>query len=272
VTLLRPVLLWAWTVGIMLAIPCLGQPASSSGRASLEKSVAALLQALQSRGQLPVLDSTGREEALSGLLSGLGVQTQQPGQAQPSSIQEPITLNGLYAYVRVAHVGPGLADAAEGALADVRNGHYEAVILDLRRTSGTIAKGIGESFAMFRKDPIPIVALLGVTSGGAAMDLASHLRQKHRAILVGQSPQAPFPPAEQLVLPTGDRVSLPGRKPDKPSKAVLLVPDIVVRDSRATTVTFENAAPENWTRLAARDECLRRAVDLLATMRALRQP
>ena len=268
----RSVVLWAWAVGIVLAIPCLGQPASSSGRASLEKSVAALLQALRSRGQLPVLDSSRREEALAGLLSGLGMQTQQPGQAKASSIQEPITLNGLYAYVRVAHVGPGLADAAEGALADVRNGHYEAVILDLRGTSGTIAKGIGESFAMFRKDPIPIVALLGVTSGGAAMDLASHLRQKYRAILVGQSPRAPLPPAEQLVLPTGDRVSLPGRKADEPPQAVPLVPDIAVRDAHAATVTFENAAPENWTTLAARDECLRRAVDLLATMRALRQP
>ena len=269
---IRSVMLWAWAAGMMFAVACPGQPASPSGQASLEKSVAALLRALQSRGQLPPLDSSRREKALAGLLSGLGIQTQQPGQARASSIQEPITLNGLYAYVRVNHVGPGLAAAAEGALADIRNGHYEAVILDLRGTSGTTAKGLGESLAMFQKDPIPIVGLLGVSSGSAATDLAGHLRQKYRAILVGQSPRASLPPAEEFVLLTGDRVSLPGRGTEMPPKAVPLAPDIAVRDPQVATVTFENSAPENWTTLAARDECLRRAVDLLATMRALRQP
>jgi hypothetical protein len=232
--------------------------------------VAALVSVLQSRNQCPALTQVEREKALAGLLTGLGLATASELAPQPTQIDEPITLNGLYAYVRLRHVGTHLPDAVEGALADVHNGHYEAAILDLRATGGSHPSKLGKAFSFLKEAPIPVICLVGPGTRPAPAQLAAELRTTYKAILVGKPPGPAAPAPEAVQLPTGEKVWLPARAsvPAKPQAPLQM--DIPVHSARAALVTFETAA--DWTTLATRDECLRRAVDLLTAMRAFRQP
>jgi hypothetical protein len=255
---------------VVSPLVALAQPAPPAGGPSLDTSVGALVSLLQARNQCPDLTLAQREKALAGLLAGLDLATTPEPAPLPTRVDEPITLNGLYAYVRMRHVGTRLPDVVEGALDDVRDGHYEAAILDLRGTTGRHPCRLGKAFSFLKEDPIPIVCLVDGQTRLAPAQLAAELRATYKAILVGQPPGPTAPAPEAVRLPTGERVWLPVRRPAQTDPPAALRIDLPVRNAQAARITSETA--EDWPVLAARDECLRRSVDLLTAMRAFRQP
>ncbi len=238
----------------------------------LEQSVQALLAVLRERGQLPALTPDQRERVLVGILDNLDLRVEPADPAKPAAFAGPITVRGLYAYFRLERLGAGLAATVKAAMADVADGHYAAVILDLRGATGDAQPDAGQAFSPLREAAVPVACLIDARTGRAAAELAAKLRQSEHAILVGQPAPPPQHPAESVTLATGERVWLPGVAQPEAPPPVAIQPDILVRNPRAGLVTFETADPVNWSALAASDEALRRAVDQLTAARILRQP
>jgi hypothetical protein len=187
----------------------------------------------------------------------------------PTRIDEPITLNGVYAYLRVLQIGGRLAPIADQRLADLRDGHYAGGILDLRGAAGQRVVPLGETFAFLGKDPIPIVCLLDAKTAPAPAQFAASLRDTYQVVLVGQPSAASLPPSEDVLLATGERIRLPIVDAPEVAGPAPVQPDIAVASGPVAPVTSATAA--DWSTLASRDPALRRAVDLLTSIRALRQ-
>lgn len=238
----------------------------------LEQSVQVLLATLRERGQLSTLTADQREQVLASILEVLDLRAEPTDPAKPAAFSGPITVRGLYAYFRLEHLGAGLAAAVKAAMTDVAAGHYAAVILDLRGSTGTAQPDAAQAFAPLREATVPVACLIDGRTASAAAELAASLRQNEHAILVGQPALPPGQAAELVTLATGERVWLPAVPPPGTVAPAAIQPDVLVRDPRIGLVTFETADPANWSALAARDEALRRAVDLLTATRILHQP
>lgn len=264
-----------WSLGAAVGAYAFAAPAQApeplAPAPPLEQSMQALLETLRERGQLPALALDQRERVLAGVLEHLGMGTETDDPNKPAVLSGPITLKGLYAYLRIVQVGPGLAEACEAALGDVANGHYEAVILDLRGTTGTILPNLDGAFVPLREAAVPVACLIDGRTAHAAAELGALLRQRDHAVLIGQPTAPPQPATEPITLRTGERVWLPVRTPAALPPPAPVQPDVLVRDARASLVTLDTADPANWSQLAAADEALRRAVDLLTATRILRQ-
>ncbi len=257
-----------------------------SGDTTVSEAVSELLTVLHERQLLPATDSALRESMLKAILESLdcnAVLRAEPGGAAQSggsgraaaectTIGRAETVGGLFRYIQVLEVADQTPFDVGKALAEIKYGHYEGIIVDLRHTAGDAAEAARKAADAFATCELPVVTLVNSETVGTAEMLVALIRQRCGALAVGQATRGyPFP-RESATLSSGEVVMLPrvaGVKSDGYWEPTPIKPDLPVSQS----------LPREWLRRAhaepgpdagdGKDLCLRRAADLLTTINAL---
>lgn len=282
-------------VGVVLPALALAAPQNPEGRKDGKTAAGgdplrtALLQAvdvLEREGLANPRDEMARNQLLQGLLGGVGCgaryETAAAADGRDDRRSDPwdtgslVRLDRRYAYVPVNHPGPGVAEAlakAWAVAAGEPDGVPAGLILDLRFANGgdlAAAKALAQAVTQIST---PRVLLIGPETVGAA-EIAALLiaAAPPSAVLVGRPSRGCFVSLEPVRLPNGDRLWLP-----RPVKSVdghampghPLAPEVSCDDagSRETAAGLTN---ERFRAFPDRDRPLRRAVDLLKAIDALK--
>lgn len=281
--------------GMMLPALALAAPQNTEERKDGETEAAtdplrtALLQAvavLEREGLVNPRDELARNQLLQGLLSGIGCGARyetaadddgrEDGRPDPWDTGSLVRLDRQYAYVPVNHPGPGVAEAltkAWAAAASEPEGAPAGLILDLRFASGGDLPAAQALARAVTQITAPQVLLIGPDTVGAA-EIAAVLiaAAPQGAVLIGRPSRGCFASLEPVRLPNGDRLWLPRpvktvnghAMPDHP-----LTPEVACEDA-STRETAAGLTSERFRAFPDRDRPLRRAVDLLKTIGALK--
>ncbi len=282
-------------LGVVLPTMALAAPPNTEARKDGKTEVAAdplrtallqVMDVLEREGLANPCDDLTRNQLLQGLLGGIGCGTryetaaiadgQEDRRPDPWDTGILVRLDRRYAYVPVNHPSLGVAEALTKAWATAAgepDGAPVALILDLRFASGgdlPAAKALAQAVTRLNA---PCVLLIGPDTVGAA-EIAAVLivAAPQGAVLVGRPSRGCFASLEPVCLPNRDRLWLP-----RPVKNVddhvmpthPLTPEVSCDDA-STAETVAGLTNERFRAFPDRDRPLRRAVDLLKTIQALK--
>ncbi|MBT3376871.1 MAG: hypothetical protein HN742_08415 [Lentisphaerae bacterium] len=278
---LRLVCAWAMTCVGVWGAP--GVPKPSAGSA-FDESVVELLGLLRERRLLPPDDAGLRRDVLEAIMEAVNCHgalvgsgnSESPAQGKREGLSSPVdvhTVGGLFAYALVPTVSTQTAGELSGVIDDIGHGHYEGVVLDMRFAGGGELAAAEQVAGQLAKGSLPIVVLINGETVGAAEVLASQARARCNALMVGQPTRGlPYQRISER-LSSGDVVLLPkveGQPEGEESARSPIQPDVVIEQTLARETLIRRLAEQ----LPSDDEgdlCLRRAIDLLTTIHALKQ-
>lgn len=233
-----------------------------------------LLGELHSRGLMPTEEGAVRRLVVEALLQGVGVGGRiVDSSGKEDADQEPLvegirSLNGHFGYWRVLSVGDGFAKAAEEAFGTWSADREGGLVVDLRGVSGNGLEE-AEPVAVAAADrALPMVVLIDERTQAGGEVLAAQLRDRCGGVLMGRATRGLPYPLRPVTLTPDLRVLLPdvpagkGRKP--------LLPDVALAADGGTT-SASGAADSRPAADPSRDDCIRRAVDLLTAISTFRQ-
>ena len=208
------------------------------------------------------------------LLKGQGSEalSDVSGNASRASIDIQ-TVGGVFAYALVSTVSTDAAGDLAGVIDDIGHGHYEGIVLDVRFAEGGEIAAVDRVVSRLAKGSLPVVVLTNGKTVGAPEVLALQARQRCNALTVGQPTRGlPYPRVSER-LRSGDVVLLPKVEavPGGGDDAwVPVQPDVLVEQVLPRETLVQRLAEQ----LPSDDEgdlCLRRAIDLLTMIHALKQ-
>ncbi|OGV66873.1 MAG: hypothetical protein A3K18_30520 [Lentisphaerae bacterium RIFOXYA12_64_32] len=256
-----------------------GTPSPPPQRAAplaVQQSLAEVLDVLQNSHLLTGDEAVLRRAVIQAVLDALdcngAISPPLPDGSVPSSTPEPAvgrtgTLEGKYGYVLILTLNSQLVQEMEGLIGEINSGHYEGLIVDLRYAGGDATDSATQATSTLHETKLPVVMLINRSTVGAAEILARQAREVCGALVVGQ-PTRGLPYARRrTVLRSGDVVLLPDMPAVDGGRAPLL-PDLMVEDDLARE-TLLSPRPQSGQLPMKQDPCLRKAVDLLSTIRAL---
>jgi len=262
------------------------EPAEPDRAPSIAESVAELLQILQQRQMLPAdADADARRKVLQAVVEAVDcsarVVSPEDGEASPQdapddaeALGKTTTVGGLFAYIQVLGVTAGAAADVSDFLGDVKYGHYEGLVVDLRDARGGNAEAAHNVAPVVAKTKLPVVVLVNGETQGPAEVLAALLRQNCDATTIGQPTRGrPFA-WRPTPLKCGDVLLLPpvdGKTTGADRRPARIRPDLTVEQPKSGKDAQDKAASEAPDDPTTRDLCLRKAVDLLTAIRALEQ-
>jgi hypothetical protein len=256
----------------------------------LRRSLEQFIRLLDQHRLLPADTAANRRAAFAAIVESLGIpadletpaadRKKQATETPPPTIRSVDTVGGQFVRVWLGRVDADLLPALEGSLGDdVMHGHYEGVALDLRGAVGNVAGSMAPEAEFFRKLDLPLAILIDERTAGAAERLVIALKKTTNAVTLGRATRgvpfemaiAQLPGGEKLLLPkdAGGRESRAETKRRKP-----VIPDVetdtALPEPEKNAKTSTAPSPPLWAPdVLEGDACLRRAVDLLSTIRAM---
>ena len=246
--------------------------------------VTELLQVLHSRRIISRDDPATRRLILEAIVksidcSGSLLDGQAPPDGETAARGTPtspglgrtLTVGGIFRYTQILEVSDDSATGLRESLQDVSHGHYEGLIVDLRRAGGRRRDAAQSMVATLADAKLPLVLLMDEQTVGAAEILIAMAKEKCNAVTIGQ-PTRGFPfPLETVALKSGDVVLLPKIEAQDRSdllSPIPLEPDIKVDEAPPQDLEPDAADAAHRDDDARKDLCLTRAVDLLTTIAA----
>ena len=263
-----------------------GKTEEAAGTDPLRTALLQAVDVLEREGLANPRDEMARNQLLQGLLSGIGCgaryETAAAADGREDTRPDPwntgtlVRLDRQYAYVPVNHPGPGVAEAltkAWAAAAGEPDGAPVALILDLRFASGgdlPAAKALAQ--AVTQIDALRVLLIGPDTVGAAEIAAVLIVAAPQGAVLVGRPSRGCFASLEPVRLPNGDRLWLPRPVKNVDGHAMPahpLTPEVSCDDA-STSETAAGLTNDRFRAFPDRDRPLRRAVDLLKTIQALK--
>lgn len=252
-------------------------PSSEAGGLSVLAGVVEVLELLEAEDLLPGHDAEARRSIVRAILSTLkcggqlmvapGLPEEDAKQAELPAVGHRATVGGAFLYVQVFSVSDEGAGMLAEALADADHGHYEGFVVDLRWARGGSLQAAGSAAEKLAQTKLPVAFLTNGQTSGAAEVLVALGKQGMDAVTVGQ-PTRGLPFAwRRKALACGDALLLPA--PDSRSTGAVAAkphdPDVRVEQELSLDELRRSKPGEG----DPTDLTLRRAVDLLKTIRAL---
>ncbi len=249
--------------------------------------MASLIDLLEAQGLLDRRDPQLRRQLVDLLLVKAGTPATKTTVANDDTIaatppasrlQGPFGVRVRSAYLAIEMVGDDLPQRLEQAWHTPPASAAAALIVDLRQANGQASPAtLAAVEQQLRQERRPIAVLIGSQTSGAGERLAHLLVAASRAVTVGQPTAGqPFPIVAVELPGFGDTVRIPQR----PAEARWLqawppspiVPVVLVEGGQRRPAGDLPANDELSAAFVDADPCLRRAVDMMATIMAFGQP
>jgi hypothetical protein len=258
-----------------------------SAAKGLRESLDQFLDLLDEHQLLPADTTDNRRAAFEAIVDSLRIPASvearseiEPGRKPESdddTVRSVDTVGGVFVRIWVGDVNDTLLPALRAGLGtDVAHGHYEGVAVDLRGARGEALEAAPEAASFFKELGLPVVVLIDGNTTGAAERLAVELKDKTGAVALGEATRGvPFE-TFTAELPSGETVRLPriadaSRDAQHRWRQQPVRPDVEADAALPTETDAQvpGAQPVWSPNVLEGDACLRRAVDLLTTIRAM---
>ena len=189
---------------------------------------------------------------------------------EPAAVEAPVILHSRCVYLPLHRLDASTVQAIAKARSEVKPEASDGLILDLRYAQGGTVEDARQAVAALAGLGKPLVLVVSGQTTGASEIFAFLTRKSLGAVLIGQPTHGCQASLEPFALSTGQSILLPKPVPEVDGvkmPGAPLLPDVTMAPLPARE-QLAGLTAERFDALPDRDPALRRAVDLLTTIRA----